>query len=55
MAQELGLPVVAFSMVTNVFRTEDVQQTTSEEVVNAAANAEPNLRRLVTRLLTSDL
>ena len=54
-AYELGLPVVAFSMVTNVFRTDDVQQTTSEEVVNAAANAEPNLRRLVTRLLASDL
>ena len=54
-AHELGLPVVAFSMVTNVFRADDVQQTTSEEVVNAAANAEPNLRRLVIRLLTSDL
>ncbi len=53
-AHELGLPVVAFSMVTNVFRTEDVQPTTSEEVVSAAANAEPQLRRLVTRLLTSD-
>ncbi len=54
-AHELGLPVVAFSMVTNVFRTDDVHQTTSEEVVNAAANAEPHLRRLVTRLLTSHL
>ncbi len=53
-AHELGLPVVAFSMVTNVFRADDVQQTTSEDVVNAAANAEPQLRRLVTRLLTSD-
>ncbi len=52
-AHELGLPVVAFSMVTNVFRPDDVQQTTSEEVVNAAANAEPQLRRLVTKLLTS--
>ena len=54
-AHELGLPVVAFSMVTNVFRTDDVQKTTSAEVVNAAASAEPNLRRLVTRLLTSDI
>lgn len=54
-AHELGLPVVAFSMVTNVFRTEDVQPTTSEEVVNAAANAEPNLRRLVTKLLSVEL
>lgn len=54
-AHELGLPVVAFSMVTNVFRTDDVEPTTSEEVVNAAANAEPQLRRLVTRLLASDL
>lgn len=50
-ARELGLPVVAFSMVTNVFRPDDAQQTTSDEVINAAGNAEPNLRRLVTRLL----
>lgn len=50
-AHELGLPVVAFSMVTNVFRPDDVQQTTSEEVVAASANSEPNLRRIVTRLL----
>ncbi|GDY06711.1 purine nucleoside phosphorylase [Planctomycetia bacterium] len=54
-AGELGLPVVAFSMVTNVFRLDDTQQTTSEEVLHAASNAEPNLRRLVTKLLTSDL
>ncbi len=53
-AHELGLPVVAFSMVTNVFRADDVQQTTSEEVVHAAASTEPHLRRLVTRLLTAD-
>lgn len=53
-AKEVGLPVVAFSMVTNVFRADDAQQTTSEEVVNAAANAEPKLRRLVTRLLTAE-
>lgn len=51
-ARELGLPVVAFSMVTNVFRPDDLQQTTSEEVVAASANSEPNLRRIVTRLLT---
>ncbi len=50
-AREVGLPVVAFSMVTNVFRPDVVQQTTSEEVVAAASNAEPNLRRVVTRLL----
>ncbi len=50
-AGELGLPVVAFSMVTNVFRPDDAQQTTSDEVIHAAANAEPNLRRVVTRLL----
>jgi len=56
-AGELGIPVVAFSMVTNVFRPDDVQQTTSDEVIKAATNAEPNLRRIVTRLLkecTSD-
>ena len=52
-AHEVGLPVVAFSMVTNVFRPDDVQQTTSEEVIAAASNSEPNLRRIVTRLLTS--
>jgi len=52
-AHELALPVVAFSIVTNVFRSDNTQPTTSAEVVNAAANAEPNLRRLVTRLLTS--
>ena len=50
-AGELGLPVVAFSMVTNVFRPDDAQPTSSEEVIHAASNAEPNLRRLVTRLL----
>ena len=50
-ARELGLPVVAFSMVTNVFRLDDAQQTTSDEVIHAATNAEPNLRQLVTRLL----
>lgn len=50
-AGELGLPVIAFSMVTNVFRSDDVQQTTSGEVIHAALNAEPNLRQLVTRLL----
>jgi purine-nucleoside phosphorylase len=54
-ARELGLPVVAFSLVTNVFRPDDVQQTTSQEVIAAATNAEPKLRRLVTKLLTSDL
>ena len=50
-AGELNLPVVAFSMVTNVFRPDDAQSTTSEEVIQAASNAEPNLRRLVTKLL----
>ena len=50
-AHEVGLPVVAFSMVTNVFRPDDAQQTTSEDVIAAAANSEPNLRRIVTRLL----
>ena len=50
-AGELNLPVVAFSMVTNVFRPDDTQPTSSEEVIHAASNAEPNLRRLVTRLL----
>lgn len=50
-ARELNLPVVAFSMVTNVFRSDDAQQITSDEVIHAAANSEPNLRRVVTRLL----
>ena len=53
-AQELGLPVVAFSMVTNVFRSDEVQPTTSAEVLSAASNSEPNLRQLVTRLLGGD-
>ena len=52
-AKEIGLPVVAFSMVTNVFRPGSPQQTTGQEVVAAASNSEPNLRRIVTRLLTS--
>lgn len=50
-AKELRLPVIAFSMVTNVFRPDAVQQNSSEEVIAAASNAEPTLRRLVTRLL----
>lgn len=49
--RQLNLPVVAFSMVTNVFRSDDSQPTTSDEVIHAASNAEPNLRQLVTRLL----
>lgn len=52
-AREVGLPVVAFSMVANVFRPDVVQQTTSGDVVHAAASAEPKLRRLVTRLLST--
>lgn len=52
-AKEVGLPVVAFSMVTNVFRPGSPQQTTGQEVVTAASNSEPKLRRIVTRLLTS--
>ncbi len=50
-AKEIGLPVIAFSMVTNVFRPDEVQQNSSENVIAAASNAEPKLRRLVTRLL----
>lgn len=53
-AREVGLPVVAFSMVTNVFRPEGAPPTTSDEVIHSAANAEPNLRRIVMRLLTAD-
>ena len=52
-AHEVGLPVVAFSMVTNVFRPDDVQKNTSEEVIAAASHSEPNLRRIVTRLLAT--
>ena len=52
-AREVGLPAIAFSMVTNVFRPDDVQQTTSDEVIAAASNSEPNLRRIVTRLLNA--
>lgn len=52
-AAELGLSVVAFSMVTNVFRPDTIQETTSEAVVAAASAAEPNLRRLVTQLVSA--
>jgi purine-nucleoside phosphorylase len=52
-AHEIRLPVVAFSMVANVFRSDDVQQITSEEVVAAASNSEPKLRTIVTKLLTA--
>ena len=52
-AREVGLPTVAFSMVTNVFRPDDAQQTTSESVIAAASNSAPNLRRLVTKLLST--
>lgn len=50
-AKEIGLPVIAFSMVTNVFRPDDIQQNSSQDVIAAASNAEPKLRQLVTRLL----
>jgi purine-nucleoside phosphorylase len=51
-ASELGLPVVALSIVTNVFRPDDVQQTNSQDVIDAAASSAPNLCQLITRLLT---
>lgn len=50
-AKEIGLPVIAFSMVTNVFRPDDIQQNRSEDVIAAASNAEPKLRQLVAHLL----
>lgn len=50
-ASEIRLPVVALSMVTNVFRPDDVHQTTSQEVIDAAASSAPNLCRLVSRLV----
>jgi purine-nucleoside phosphorylase len=52
-AREIGLPAIAFSMVTNVFRPDEVQQTSSEAVIAAASSAEPRLRRLVIRLLAA--
>ncbi len=50
-AAELHVPTIAFSLVTNVYRPHQSNVTLSEDVIAAAAAAEPRLRHLVTRLL----
>lgn len=50
-ARELGMEVLAFSVITNVASTDMPQSTTHDEVVDAGNEAGPNLMKIVRRLL----
>ncbi len=50
-ARELGLRVLAMSVITNVACTDQAQSTTHEEVVQRGREIEPKLRQLVHQLL----
>lgn len=51
-ARHADLPVLMFSMVTNVsFPPERIRETSVEDVINTAAAAEPNLSLLVREVL----
>ena len=50
-ARELGMEVLAFSVITNVASTDMPQSTTHDEVVDAGNEAGPNLMKIIRRLL----
>jgi purine-nucleoside phosphorylase len=50
-ARELGMRVLAFSVVTNVASTDVPQATTHEEVVESGKAAGPKLVRIIQQLL----
>lgn len=50
-ARQVGMRVLAMSVITNVACTDQVQATTHEEVVQQGREIEPKLRRLVGQLL----
>ncbi len=51
-ARQLGMRVLAFSVITNVASTDVPQTTTHEEVVGIGNQAGPRLLRIVQRVLT---
>jgi purine-nucleoside phosphorylase len=50
-AAQLGLPVLALSVVTNVCRPDALHETDGQSVVDAAGNAEPKMRTIVLGVL----
>lgn len=50
-AAQLGLPVLALSVVTNVCRPDALQATNGQSVVDAASTAEPKMRSIVLGVL----
>lgn len=53
-AAELGLNVLAISIVTNVCRPDRLEKTAGESVVSAAESAEWKLRAVLRRVITED-
>lgn len=52
-ASELGMRVVAFSVITNVASTDVPQSTTHEEVVSCGDAAGPDLMKIIVQLLST--
>jgi len=52
-ARDLGLPVLAFSIITNVCSPDALTETTGSAVADAASAGEPGLRAIVRRLLAT--
>ncbi|MEQ8790356.1 MAG: purine-nucleoside phosphorylase [Pirellulaceae bacterium] len=53
-AAECGLRVIALSLVTNVARPDAPERVDAEDVVVAARRAEPNLRKIVLSVVSSE-
>ena len=53
-AHGLGMRILAFSTVTNVANPDALSETSGEEVVSLAAQAEPKLTKLVMKVLGAD-
>ena len=51
LAAQLGMKVLAFSVITNLATPDIVHETKAEEVVDTAKEAEPHLRALVFKIL----
>jgi purine-nucleoside phosphorylase len=53
-AAECGMQTIALSLVTNVARPDAPQRVDAEDVVAAARRAEPNLRKIVMRVVSGE-
>jgi purine-nucleoside phosphorylase len=51
-ARDLGMEVLAFSVITNVASTDVPSLTTHEEVVQSGNKAGPRLQRIIEQLLS---